>query len=270
MRSRLATGARRRTPRRRFYWSGSGRRSRCFTKGPSDICGWRGLSPWRSARQAVPIDEFPLLYDPFQAVSPPMTRSAGARQALGGEEMRSAIHLPVVERLRVLNYPLYPGANKQGLDLSFDKGVTVIAGINGIGKKSVYSMRGASSHSVLAHLRAVYTANPNIPINQRPHYIHIAGQYFIIRTKPGLVISSPGWSTLVSVRLQTCSYRGMTAGAFQDRRAVHRAPLHIPFVLRHRRKKGTSYISSRTLRAPAPAAATPLLRTGASRKTCFR
>lgn len=54
--------------------------------------------------------------------------------------MRSAIHLPVVERLRVQNYPLYPGSNKQGLDLAFDKGVTVIAGINGIGKTTLLNL----------------------------------------------------------------------------------------------------------------------------------
>lgn len=54
--------------------------------------------------------------------------------------MRSATHLPVVERLRVLNYPLYPGSTKQGLDLSFDKGVTVIAGINGIGKTTLLNL----------------------------------------------------------------------------------------------------------------------------------
>jgi hypothetical protein len=54
--------------------------------------------------------------------------------------MRSAIQLPVVERLRVLNYPLYPGSNKQGLDLLFDKGVTVIAGINGIGKTTLLNL----------------------------------------------------------------------------------------------------------------------------------
>ena len=54
--------------------------------------------------------------------------------------MRSDIHLPVVERLRVLNYPLYPGSTKQGLDLSFDKGVTVIAGINGIGKTTLLNL----------------------------------------------------------------------------------------------------------------------------------
>lgn len=54
--------------------------------------------------------------------------------------MRSEIHLPVVERLRVLNYPLYPGPIKQGLDLSFEKGVTVIAGINGIGKTTLLNL----------------------------------------------------------------------------------------------------------------------------------
>ena len=59
---------------------------------------------------------------------------------LGGRGMRSAIHLPVVERLRVLNYPLYPGSSRQGLDLSFDRGVTVIAGINGIGKTTLLNL----------------------------------------------------------------------------------------------------------------------------------
>ena len=54
--------------------------------------------------------------------------------------MRSGIHLPVVERLRVVNYPLYPGSAKQGLDLEFDKGVTVIAGINGIGKTTLLNL----------------------------------------------------------------------------------------------------------------------------------
>ena len=54
--------------------------------------------------------------------------------------MRSAIHLPVVERLRVVNYPLYPGLSKQGLDLTFDKGVTVVAGINGIGKTTLLNL----------------------------------------------------------------------------------------------------------------------------------
>lgn len=54
--------------------------------------------------------------------------------------MRAAIHLPVVERLRVLNYPLYPGSNKQGLDLAFDKGVAVVAGINGIGKTTLLNL----------------------------------------------------------------------------------------------------------------------------------
>jgi predicted nuclease with TOPRIM domain len=54
--------------------------------------------------------------------------------------MRSGINLPVVERLRVVNYPLYPGSTKQGLDLVFDKGVTVIAGINGIGKTTLLNL----------------------------------------------------------------------------------------------------------------------------------
>lgn len=54
--------------------------------------------------------------------------------------MRASIHLPVIERLRVVNYPLYPGPDKKGLDLVFEKGVTVVAGINGIGKTTLLNL----------------------------------------------------------------------------------------------------------------------------------
>lgn len=69
--------------------------------------------------------------------------------------MRSPIHLPVVERLQVSSYPLYPGATKQGLNLAFSGGVTVIAGVNGIGKTTLLNLLlrmllGASSPSKAA------------------------------------------------------------------------------------------------------------------------
>ncbi|WP_312310292.1 AAA family ATPase [Stenotrophomonas indicatrix] len=69
--------------------------------------------------------------------------------------MRSPIHLPVVDRLQVSNYPLYPGITKQGLNLVFNPGVTVIAGVNGIGKTTLLNLilrmlLGASSPSKAA------------------------------------------------------------------------------------------------------------------------
>ncbi|WP_447585784.1 AAA family ATPase [Pseudoxanthomonas mexicana] len=69
--------------------------------------------------------------------------------------MRAAVHLPVIRHLRVVNFPLYPGADNQGLDLDFGDGVTVIAGINGIGKTTLLNLLlrmllGASSPSKAA------------------------------------------------------------------------------------------------------------------------
>lgn len=54
--------------------------------------------------------------------------------------MRTRINLPVIERLTVKNYSLYPGIDRAGLDLSFADGVTVIAGINGIGKTTLLTL----------------------------------------------------------------------------------------------------------------------------------
>lgn len=54
--------------------------------------------------------------------------------------MRSKISLPVIEHLRVHNYALYPGENGTGLDLSFKDGVTVLAGINGVGKTTLLNL----------------------------------------------------------------------------------------------------------------------------------
>lgn len=50
------------------------------------------------------------------------------------------ICLPVIEELSVDNYPLYPGKDKQGLKLDFPDGVTVFAGINGVGKTTLLNL----------------------------------------------------------------------------------------------------------------------------------
>lgn len=54
--------------------------------------------------------------------------------------MRTGINLPVIEQLTVNNYSLYPGVNGAGLDITFADGVTVIAGINGVGKTTLLTL----------------------------------------------------------------------------------------------------------------------------------
>ena len=54
--------------------------------------------------------------------------------------MKSKIKLPIVVRLIIRNYSLYPGINGRGLDLQFPPGVTVLAGINGVGKTTLLNL----------------------------------------------------------------------------------------------------------------------------------
>lgn len=54
--------------------------------------------------------------------------------------MKSKIKLPVLSRLSVRNYSLYPGHNNRGLVLEFPAGVTVLAGINGVGKTTLLNL----------------------------------------------------------------------------------------------------------------------------------
>lgn len=54
--------------------------------------------------------------------------------------MPATIRLPIINFLKVENYSLYPGAGKNGLTIDFEDGVTVIAGINGIGKTTLLTL----------------------------------------------------------------------------------------------------------------------------------
>lgn len=54
--------------------------------------------------------------------------------------MRSSISLPVIERLVIRNFSLYPGEHGNGLDIAFENGISVIAGINGIGKTTLLTL----------------------------------------------------------------------------------------------------------------------------------
>lgn len=50
------------------------------------------------------------------------------------------IRFPVLRRLRVTGYELFPGRNGNGLDHTFESGVTVVVGVNGLGKTTLLNM----------------------------------------------------------------------------------------------------------------------------------
>jgi DNA repair exonuclease SbcCD ATPase subunit len=50
------------------------------------------------------------------------------------------IRFPVLRRLRVTGYELFPGKNRNGLDHTFESGVTVVVGVNGLGKTTLLNM----------------------------------------------------------------------------------------------------------------------------------
>lgn len=50
------------------------------------------------------------------------------------------IVFPIIQRLAVTGHALFPGENKAGIDHTFEAGVTVIAGINGIGKTTLLNL----------------------------------------------------------------------------------------------------------------------------------
>lgn len=54
--------------------------------------------------------------------------------------LRSNISLPVIQRITIRNFALYPGSNNSGLDITFADGISVIAGINGIGKTTLLTL----------------------------------------------------------------------------------------------------------------------------------
>jgi hypothetical protein len=57
------------------------------------------------------------------------------------DQDRRVNRFPVLEHLAVANYRLYPGTpEKPGIDFSFGEGVTLLAGINGLGKTTLIAM----------------------------------------------------------------------------------------------------------------------------------
>jgi hypothetical protein len=50
------------------------------------------------------------------------------------------IRFPVLKRLKVSGYQLFPGIDKKGIDHTFVRGVTVVVGINGLGKTTLLNI----------------------------------------------------------------------------------------------------------------------------------
>lgn len=122
------------------------------------------------------------------------------------------IFLPVIEALSVKNYPLYPGKNNQGLELEFSDGVTVFAGINGVGKTTLLNLLlrmlvGPSSPKV---------TNDISRVSKRDLYSKKNFDYFVSRIPAGISDNSTAkliftlnkykieiTRTLVSMQLKT-------------------------------------------------------------------
>jgi|SRR6185312_4124979 len=54
--------------------------------------------------------------------------------------------------------------------------------------KVVYASKGIAPETLVAHLNEFYAANPGIPINRRPNFIHVAGSCLIARAQDGMSI----------------------------------------------------------------------------------
>ena len=54
--------------------------------------------------------------------------------------------------------------------------------------KIIYASNGIAPETLLEHLTQYYQDHPDIPINRRPNYIHVAGMCFIVRVQEHMYI----------------------------------------------------------------------------------
>jgi hypothetical protein len=52
--------------------------------------------------------------------------------------------------------------------------------------KIVYATNGLAGETILQHVNSFYAQHPDIPITRRPHIIHVAGKYVIMRIVRGM------------------------------------------------------------------------------------
>lgn len=50
------------------------------------------------------------------------------------------VNLPIIRRIQVTDYALYPGNKREGIDWELKKGVSVVAGVNGLGKTTLLNI----------------------------------------------------------------------------------------------------------------------------------
>ena len=59
--------------------------------------------------------------------------------------------------------------------------------------KIIYANRGINGETILSHIHDYYIQHSDIPLNRRPHIIHVAGQYVIVRVIDGMqIVTSSG------------------------------------------------------------------------------
>lgn len=58
--------------------------------------------------------------------------------------------------------------------------------------KIVYASKSIAPDTLLAHLNEYYVAHPEIPLNRRPNFIHIAGSCLIVRAQEGMSLHDRG------------------------------------------------------------------------------
>lgn len=56
--------------------------------------------------------------------------------------------------------------------------------------KIVYATDGIKLQTLIKHLTAFYRTHYNIPLARRPHIIHVAGKYVILRVVRGMILTS--------------------------------------------------------------------------------
>ena len=59
--------------------------------------------------------------------------------------------------------------------------------------KIIYASSGIHGQTILSHVQDYYIQHSDIPLNRRPHIIHVAGQYALVRITDGMqIVTSSG------------------------------------------------------------------------------
>ena len=136
-----------------------------------------------------------------------------------GGQYRKMLHLPILKELRVTDYELFPGEPPgNGISWSFDQGVTVIAGINGLGKTTLLAMilrslTGRYDLTGEGALQSLSVVLPEKPVLLKAQHLH----FFRERVSDGaanarVVLSASVGEHVVTIkrRLNNLSLEGLT------------------------------------------------------------